>query len=98
MTEYLYHAKFCSRSWRNDGERPTRFYLCVKLNSSGEENKQQTWWCTPVILVYGKTRQEDREFQDSLGYIERFCVKKERENKKKGRKKKEKRRLMKTNK
>lgn len=30
----------------------------------------KAWKHTPIILVFGRLRQEDREFKTSLGYIE----------------------------
>jgi hypothetical protein len=34
------------------------------------------WWSTSVILALGKWRQENYEFEASLGYIEELCLKK----------------------
>jgi hypothetical protein len=41
------------------------------------------WWCTPVIPALGKLRQEDCEFQASLDYTVRSCLKKKKKKKKK---------------
>jgi hypothetical protein len=38
----------------------------------------QMWWCMPVILVLGRLRQEDHEFQASLGDKERLVSKKKK--------------------
>jgi hypothetical protein len=34
------------------------------------------WWCTPVIPILGRLRQEDHKFEDSLGYTVRAYLKK----------------------
>jgi hypothetical protein len=41
----------------------------------------QVWWLTPVIPALRGLRQENQEFEASLGYIARCCLKR-----KKGRK------------
>jgi hypothetical protein len=33
------------------------------------------WWCIYVIPVFGRLKQEDPEFNLSLGYIVRVCRK-----------------------
>jgi hypothetical protein len=61
--------------------RPTKIFSSLKVDISS-----WAWWCTPVFPVLGRLRQEDCEFQASLGYTERLSLKK----KKKKRKEKEK--------
>jgi hypothetical protein len=39
-----------------------------------EENKRAQW-CMPVISALGRLRQEDHEFEVSLGYIVKLCLK-----------------------
>jgi hypothetical protein len=31
-------------------------------------------YCKPIILTLRRLRQEDCEFEDSLGYIKRYCL------------------------
>jgi hypothetical protein len=35
-------------------------------------------WYIPVIPALGRQRQDDHKFEDSLGYIERLCLKKQK--------------------
>jgi hypothetical protein len=54
----------------------------------------QAWWCIPITPTHGRLRQEDHEFDASLGYILKPCQKKEKERegrkeKKKGKREKE---------
>jgi hypothetical protein len=39
------------------------------------EWKNQVWWSTPVIPALRRLRQEDNEFEDSLGYTKTICQK-----------------------
>jgi hypothetical protein len=41
------------------------------------------WWCTPVIPVLERLKQEDGKFKISLGYIVRLCYQKRRKEKEK---------------
>jgi hypothetical protein len=45
-------------------------YFCQVLPTEGclVSSGSWVWWYTPVILALGRQRQEDTEFQDSLGY------------------------------
>jgi hypothetical protein len=36
------------------------------------------WWCTSIIPTFGRLRQENLEFKDSLAYIARDPVSKEK--------------------
>jgi hypothetical protein len=40
------------------------------------------WWCLSVIPAFGTLEQEDQEFEVSLGYLVRFCLKKRKITKK----------------
>jgi hypothetical protein len=44
----------------------------TKAKNKNNNNKKLVWWCTPMILVLGRLRQEDCKFEISLGYIERL--------------------------
>jgi hypothetical protein len=48
---------------------------CSEISRS--ELLSQEWWHTPVILAFGRLRQEDREFEASMDYTERPCQEKE---------------------
>jgi hypothetical protein len=54
-------------------------------------SQSQAWWCTPLIPALGRQRQADfwvqgqpglqSEFQDSQGYREKPCLKKQKKKK-----------------
>jgi hypothetical protein len=46
------------------------------LRISHRVTGSQVWWCTLGILTVGRQKQEDRKFEDSLGYTGRHCFKK----------------------
>jgi hypothetical protein len=56
-------------------------------------DKRQMWWHTPVITALRRLRQEDHEFEVSLGYVVKCCVnkkkRKEGERRERERRKKE---------
>jgi hypothetical protein len=39
------------------------------------------WWYIPVIPALRRLRQEDYEYEASLNYIAKFCLKKKKERK-----------------
>ncbi|XP_058427977.1 cathepsin K isoform X3 [Marmota monax] len=41
----------------------------------GKESLSRAQWCTPVILLSGRWRQEDFKFEVSLGNLVRLCLK-----------------------
>jgi hypothetical protein len=40
------------------------------------ENSNKVWWYTPIITTVRRLKQEDCEFEASLGYRVRSCLKK----------------------
>jgi hypothetical protein len=41
------------------------------------------WWCTPVFPALGRLRQDDHEFETTLDYVARPCLKKKKKKMKK---------------
>jgi hypothetical protein len=43
-----------------------------------DKPRMWAWWHMLAIPVFGRLRQDDQEFQASLGYLIRTCLKKRR--------------------
>jgi hypothetical protein len=41
-------------------------------------NKEPAWWFGPATPALGRQMKEDHEFQPSLGYTVRSCIKKKK--------------------
>jgi hypothetical protein len=61
--------------------------LCIYSNVPTQHNNNKkivsgswVWWCTPVISAFKRQRHRDSEFQVSLDYVVRACLKKQNTN------------------
>jgi hypothetical protein len=43
-----------------------------------QQSQGWAWWYTPIISALGRLRHKDGEFQASLSYIVRHCLKKKK--------------------
>jgi hypothetical protein len=44
-----------------------------------EKKENGAWWCTPIILTFGRVSYEDHDFEASLGYLARLESKENQE-------------------
>jgi hypothetical protein len=72
------HGKMGRRTVRmvNQPTSP-KSHPCQKKKKSylKSPDSNRTWWCMPIVLVFGRLRQEDRDLEASLGYIARSYLK-----------------------
>jgi hypothetical protein len=47
----------------------------MTCNYQSKQGSRQAWWHIPVILAFKRPRQEDHEFEASLGYIAKPSLK-----------------------
>jgi hypothetical protein len=65
--------------------RAEEFHNCINTSPSPFHKSHRTveelswvWWFTPVLLALGRLKQEDHEFNASLGYIGRPYLRKKK--------------------
>jgi hypothetical protein len=78
---YLYKKVYCKQY----SVLPKQQYHKPHISSISwlhlEARSSWVWWCTHVIPALGRLNKEDWEFQVSLGYRVRSCLKKKKEEK-----------------
>jgi hypothetical protein len=73
-----YHKKKKERKNERKKENRTTSKQSKKPEIKKERKKwNQTWWCTPVIPALESLRQENGDFEASVGYREGPCSREE---------------------